>query len=44
MQKIIKGSNRGLTFSFPDDESGPLNIGAHYDYIIGDKSVTTPST
>lgn len=40
MQKIIKGSNRGLTFSFPDDESGMLGIGAHYDYIIGDKSVT----
>ena len=40
MHKIIKGSNRGLTFSFPDDKSGPLNIGAHYDYIIGDKSVT----
>lgn len=34
MQKIIKGSQRGLTFSFPDDEAGMLGIGAHYDYII----------
>ena len=32
MDKLIKKSNRGLTFSFPS--SGKLSIGSRYDYII----------
>lgn len=32
MEKLIKKSNRGLTFSFPS--SGKLSIGSRYDYII----------
>lgn len=31
-EKTIKGSRRGLTFSFPS--VGKLAVGAHYDYII----------
>lgn len=39
MQKIIKGSRRGLTFSFEPDDTG-FEIGAHYDYVIDSTAQT----
>lgn len=36
--KIIRGSTRGLTFSFPG--SGKLKIGARFDYLIEKESQT----
>lgn len=40
MQKIIRGSRRGLTFSLPDEANGQLPIGAHYDYVIDTEKKT----
>ena len=37
MEKNIKSSRRGLTFSFLP--TGRLDIGSHYDYIIANGSI-----